>query len=543
MTCPVCHAFTLNLVKLVSVFAVLCGLLLVPCSMAQNPPKDRLLVQPDSTDTSRGKRIALVIGNGDYTNAPPLKNPPNDARDMAGTLKDVGFDVVSGINVSQREMKSLIRNFGQKLKTSSAGVFYYAGHGVQSKGRNYLIPIEADIQSEAEVEDASVDVNLILNYMDDAQNDLNIVILDACRNNPFARSFRSASNGLAQVEAPTGTLIAYATAPGRVASDGLGRNGLYTSELLKHMRVPGLSITDMLMRVRAEVMKQTSGRQVPWEASSLVGSFYFTAGAKPNTSEGAKIDSVAVEREYWETIRNSNDAQNFREYLQTYPNGAYAVIARAKIRQLEESGRPSDGGPSVPKTLVKRRGEKSARVIVTWGINLRPSNSGIGSAVYEFTVPFVTNLEKAGLTVIDRRPGKWEWSQSVITSSEPSRVVPERSNDPTAIAEREQRQIDGIDALVRRGGIPQARSVSAAVLIWGSFSVEDLPGYSNMYVSVATISFKVIDLEEGKTITAEEVGEIRGFGNSQAQARNNALREAVFSVPQSFINRVKESAW
>jgi len=312
-------------------------------SHAQQEP-NRQLVQPGSATTNTSKRLALVIGNGAYTNAPPLKNPPNDARDMAVTLKALGFDVASGINVSQREMKSLIRDFGQKLKVGGSGLFYYAGHGVQSKGRNYLIPVEADIQSEAEVEDASVDVNLVLNYMDDAQNGLNIVILDACRNNPFSRSFRSASNGLAQVDAPTGTLIAYATGPGRVASDGPGENGMYTSELLKQMRVPGLSATEMFMRVRAEVMKQTSNKQVPWEASSLVGTFYFSKS--PATSTGseskgseptqpAKIDAVAIEREYWETIRSSNDPQDYKDYLQSYPNGAYAVVARAKIRLLE----------------------------------------------------------------------------------------------------------------------------------------------------------------------------------------------------------------
>jgi formylglycine-generating enzyme required for sulfatase activity len=234
-------------------------------------------------------------------------------------------------------------------------LFYYDGHGVQSKGRNYLIPVEADIQSEAEVEDASVDVNLVLNYMDDAQNGLNIVILDACRNNPFSRSFRSASNGLAQVDAPTGTLIAYATAPGRVASDGLGQNGMYTSELLKQMRVPGLSATEMFMRVRAEVMKQTSNKQVPWEASSLVGTFYFSkspATSSPTNSSlsntPAKIDAVAVEREYWETIRSSNDPQDYKDYLQSYPNGAYAVVARAKIRQIEtaKNTQPSNSQPT-----------------------------------------------------------------------------------------------------------------------------------------------------------------------------------------------------
>ncbi|HSS20372.1 MAG TPA: caspase family protein [Pyrinomonadaceae bacterium] len=261
-----------------------------PDVTAQEPPDSRQLEREQIQRLEKtGKRIALVIGNGAYTNAPPLKNPPNDARDMTATLKELGFDVASGINVNQREMKRLIREFGQKLKAGGSGLFYYAGHGVQSKGRNYLIPVEADIQSEAEVEDAGVDVNLVLSYMDDAQNGLNIMILDACRNNPFARSFRSASSGLAQVDAPTGTLIAYATAPGRVASDGIGQNGLYTSELLKQMRVPGLSATDMFMRVRAEVMRQTANRQVPWEASSLVGAFYFMRAVPAPVTEASNI--------------------------------------------------------------------------------------------------------------------------------------------------------------------------------------------------------------------------------------------------------------
>jgi caspase domain-containing protein len=305
--------------------------------------------QAQQSNSPSERRIALVIGNGTYTNAPTLKNPPNDARDMATTLKALGFEVTSGINVNQREMKSLIRDFGQKLKSGGSGLFYYAGHGVQSKGQNYLIPIEADIQSEVEVEDAGVDVNLVLGYMDDAQNGLNIVILDACRDNPFARSFRSASGGLAQVDAPTGTLIAYATAPGRVASDGTGRNGLYTSELLKQMRAPGVPVTEMFMRVRAEVIKQTSNKQVPWEASSLVGTFYFTVPPKGNSStqtsaamNETKIDPVAVEREYWETIRNSKDAQDFEGYLQTYPNGAYATIARTKINQINARSNGKD---------------------------------------------------------------------------------------------------------------------------------------------------------------------------------------------------------
>ena len=301
---------------------------------------NRQLERLGSTSSTVSKRIGLVIGNGAYVNAPALKNPPNDARDMAATLKALGFEVTSGINVSQRDMKRLIREFGQKLKAGGSGLFYYAGHGVQSRGRNYLFPVDADIQSEAEVEDSGVDLSLVLNLMDEAQNGLNLVILDACRNNPFARSFRSASEGLAQVDAPTGTLIAYATAPGRVAADGTGQNGLYTSELLKAMQLPGLSALEVFMRVRAEVMKQTSNNQVPWEASSLVGAFYFsgssknTSSADPSNAETRlinRIDPAQFELSYWETIKNSTDPEDFKSYLAKYPNGQFSPIAKRRL--------------------------------------------------------------------------------------------------------------------------------------------------------------------------------------------------------------------
>jgi formylglycine-generating enzyme required for sulfatase activity/uncharacterized caspase-like protein len=327
-----------------------------PLSQAQQEP-NRQLVQSNAQRADTVHRIALVIGNGAYTNAPPLKNPPNDARDMAANLKTLGFDVSSGVNVSQREMKRLIREFGQKLKAGGNGLFYYAGHGVQARGHNYIIPVDADIQSEADVEDSGVDVGLVLNYMDDAQNGLNIVILDACRNNPFSRSFRSASEGLAQVDAPTGTLIAYATAPGRVAADGVGANGLYTSELLKAMRLPGLTATDMFMQVRAEVMKRTGNKQVPWEASSLVGSFYFNGQLKntvatqtgPAANE-TKADPSTFELSYWESIKSSTDPEDFKAYLKKYQNGQFADLARNNLRRLETAGKTENKSAANPDT-------------------------------------------------------------------------------------------------------------------------------------------------------------------------------------------------
>ena len=237
------------------------------------------------------QRVALVIGNSAYKDS-PLLNPVNDARQMARALREVGFEVVLGENLSQIDMKRQIRLFGDKIRGGGVGLFYYAGHGIQFNGRNYLIPVNAAITKEAETEYEAVDLGFVLAQMEEARNMLNIVILDACRNNPFARSFRSSKSGLASVDAPSGTLIAYATAPGSIASDGRGKNGLYTQELLKYMRLPGVSIERVFKKVRIAVIDQTKGAQTPWESSSLVGDFYFTVTttvAKPESSPAQPI--------------------------------------------------------------------------------------------------------------------------------------------------------------------------------------------------------------------------------------------------------------
>lgn len=213
-----------------------------------------------------GKRFALVIGNGAYQSS-PLRNPSNDARAIAQALRDLGFEVIERENATQKETKGAIRKLGENLRTAGAvsvGLFYYAGHGVQLRDHNYLIPVDAQIETEADVEDGAVSADYVLNQMADAQNSLNIVILDACRNNPFARSLRSGgANGLAQMSAPTRALIAYATAPGSVASDGTGGNGLYTQELLAAMREPNVSVENVFKRVRINVIQKSAGKQTP----------------------------------------------------------------------------------------------------------------------------------------------------------------------------------------------------------------------------------------------------------------------------------------
>jgi len=226
------------------------------------------------------KRIALIIGNGDYKNAGSLPNPLNDAEDMAGVLRKLGFEVTLVKNAALDKLKSVIDDFGLKLSNYDIGLFYYAGHGLQSKGYNYFIPVDAELKSEAQVEFNCVRTDRLLSLMEAATNSTNIIILDACRNNPFERSWsRSASGGgLAFMDAPSGSLIAYATSPGRTASDGYGRNGLYTSALLQYIQEPGLSIEQMFKKVRETVSEKSGETQIPWESTSLVGNFYFAPG-------------------------------------------------------------------------------------------------------------------------------------------------------------------------------------------------------------------------------------------------------------------------
>lgn len=220
-------------------------------------------------------RTALVIGNSDYK-LMPLGNPENDAEDITAKLKSLGFEVIFETNQNQLEIKNLIREFGKKLKKNGGvGLFFYAGHGLQIDGKNYLVPVDFNVSAAYEVADAAVDANLITGAMEEAANPLNIVLLDACRDNPFPRKTRSGSRGLARMDSASGTIIAYSTSPGDVAADGNGRNSPYTTNLLKFMGTPGLTIEQVFKRVRVGVEDSTSGNQLPWETSSLRGDFYF----------------------------------------------------------------------------------------------------------------------------------------------------------------------------------------------------------------------------------------------------------------------------
>ncbi len=328
--------FTLGLL-----FSIFLFNLLAPAQQNQ-----RQLTQDD--DDKSPKRTALIIGNGDYTNARKLVNPANDATDMVKSLTDLGFEVISGTNLSLKAMRDKVRDFGDRLKANGGvGLFYYAGHGIQVAGRNYLIPVEADIQREDEIEDTALNFDVVLRKMATANNGLNIVILDACRNNPFARSWSrdTSDGGLAQITAPTGTFIAYSTSPDKTASDGTGRNGLYTSELLNVINRPNLKLEEAFKQVTIAVDKSSGGKQVPWTSSSLRGEFYFkqtgqnlSSKATPNDKREEPLivskDRATKERESWDLVKNSTDPEDFRYFLKEFPSGANAEKAKIRLDEL-----------------------------------------------------------------------------------------------------------------------------------------------------------------------------------------------------------------
>lgn len=334
-----------------------CTCVLSGLSAPQSSQVNRQLTREQvQSQGSRERRLALVIGNSAYRNASKLVNPVNDAEDMALALREVGFELVGGrayLNQTADETKQLIAKFGETLsEMGGVGLFYYAGHGVQAQGHNYLIPVEANILREKTLEFDAVDVNRVLVEMDAAGNGFNIVVLDACRNNPFARSWRDAGQGLAQLNAPEGTLIAYATSPGKVANDGVSRNGTYTGELLRQIRVKDLTIEEMFKAVRAGVRSATANQQTPWEASSLVGKFCFAGSCKAATS----IPDPDVE--FWNSIKSSNDPDDYRAYKKTFPNGLYSATVDNTLRRLEAM-KTESAKMATAKTELSNNGNKA----------------------------------------------------------------------------------------------------------------------------------------------------------------------------------------
>lgn len=306
-------------------------------------------------------RMALVVGNGAYTSIGALPNPTADANLIATTLDELGFDTVLSLDTDQQEMKRQIADFGRRLRASSKdtiGFFYYAGHGVQAEGRNYLLPVEATPNDKADLDLMGVEANWVLRQMESAGNRTNIIVLDACRNNPFVAASRSMSRGLAQIDAPTGSFISYATAPGKVALDGDSVNSPFTTALAKALPTPGLPLEQIFKRVRVDVISATNGRQIPWDSSSLVDDVIM----RPNRSSSeaaqsaATAEQQAAEQKLWQSVKNSNDPDRISLFLQIYPDSPLAKEARVLL--MEQLMAPStDVQPIVtaelPRTTVQ----------------------------------------------------------------------------------------------------------------------------------------------------------------------------------------------
>jgi hypothetical protein len=280
-------------------------------------------------------RQALIIGNSSYRDA-PLQNPANDARAIAEELKGIGFEVAVHLDAGRDAMLKAIDGYGDQLaKRGSVGLFYFAGHGAQLAWRNYLIPVDAVIDTLDDVRTGAVELNLLLQGLTRAKNPMNVIILDACRDNPFGKRVPVEQRGLSQFDAPPGSLLAYATSPGNVASDGDGANGLFTENLLRELKVPEAKIEDVFKRVRLAVRRRSNGQQIPWESTSLEEDFYFRPPKELRAVADAEARRLFEEDlAIWEKIKEAKDPVPFEDYLRKYPSGRYAELAQFQLDRV-----------------------------------------------------------------------------------------------------------------------------------------------------------------------------------------------------------------
>jgi uncharacterized caspase-like protein len=322
------------------------------------------------------KRVAFVVGNGAYKNVAQLPNPPIDANAMAATLRNVGFEVVEGTNLTRDKMTEKLLDFGKRAQGADIAVFFYAGHGIAISGTNYLLPIDADIKSEMDVKlGAAINIDLTLDQtMGDAK--VKLVFLDACRDNPFAAKIKqtatrsvSVGQGLAEMKSGEGTLIAFATGPGQTALDGTdGQNSPFTRALIKHITEPGVEIQQAMTEVRAEVNEETNKGQLPWGHTNLIGSVYLNPAPTPAAAPAANAAPAAavatapsggsdVELEFWRSVKDSNKPEELNAYVTNYPNGQFKSLALSRIASLEsgskDNGSAKDsGGKDMTRNLA-----------------------------------------------------------------------------------------------------------------------------------------------------------------------------------------------
>jgi uncharacterized caspase-like protein len=351
------------------------------------------------------KRVALVIGNDTYETLPSLNNARADAKGMAAKLRELGFGVILKLNASRRDMGRALSEFEAKASNADVGLVFYAGHGIQADGVNFLVPSNAQIEAEEDLRFEGIDSSQFLVTMKRAGTRLNIVILDACRNNPLPRRTRSASRGLTVTSVPAGikgTAIVYSAAPGQVAQDGpKDGNGVFTGELLKVLAKPGLKLEDVFKQTAIQVARATNGKQKPWMNSSLTGDFYFRP-ASPSARESAPKPPTSsapggrrTELLFWESIKESKDGDSYQAYLDEYPTGSFAGLAQLRLRKFKAKQTASLTPPSVMVEEV----DASYVALKTANVRAQPSTGSSKAG---------TLARDAGVTVTGKvSGGKW----------------------------------------------------------------------------------------------------------------------------------------
>ena len=356
-------------------------------------------------------RVALVLGNGAYAEIPALPNAVADARAMAALLQDLGFAVLTAYDADRTGMEQALRRFGEQARGADAALVFYAGHGLQAAGGNYLLPVGATADEPADLRYEAVALALVEAELADSGAAVRMVVLDACRDNPLIdRMARGAgtlgrstgaTRGLAPIQSTTGTLYAYATAPGEIALDGDGPHSPFTAALLDWLPTPGLEVGLLFRRVRAQVIEATDGAQVPWVEEAIVGEFYFVpaeTAEDPDLAAGEAADSAEVA--YWESVRDSRDPADFRAYLDRYPNGLYATLAGNRLTRLEASAAWPPRLVSDPPHLADGVPVDIGRIRLAFD---RPMADAAVSLVPAPDIPFPAADLTAGRWLDDRR--------------------------------------------------------------------------------------------------------------------------------------------
>ena len=343
-------------------------------------------------------KIALVIGNGQYKQS-PLKNPANDAKGMAEALNSLGFEVTVRLDAGKAAMQAAIAAYvAQLVSRKCVGLFYFAGHGIQINWKNYLLPVDAEVGSNEDVEARGVEVNKIIDGLNKAGNALNLIILDACRDAPFGEAKKPDQKGLSQMDAPRSTLLAYATAPGNVASDGEGTNGLYTENLLREIKVGEAKVEDVFKRVRLSVRRRSNGAQIPWESTSLEDDFYFMPPASlAPPSDREKERRFTEELKLWEQIENATAVAPFEDYLKRYPSGNFSELAQFRmdwnLAKLGERRVEIASQKDNPYTAGTTQANTAYRIGDTYSYRVSDIDSGKPKAGFTRTVTALTDIE------------------------------------------------------------------------------------------------------------------------------------------------------